>query len=409
MGMYKNNMLGFPGGTRNVILANIVACFLFMFVVIGYRSQQWGLYFWGIFVPFVLFEWKKYGIKPSIKIDRFLLWGMAVAVLCLIISSICIKDLDSLNRAVRYIKDAFSFFMIAYLVQNFPTKKGALAGINLSLIILCVYGIYKWYNTGEANMLSIYSQHNPFGTSLELLIPFNLATVIFVAQKPLKICAFLLSILSVFCILMSDSRGAIIGLALGIFLSLIIYVTLFIKRISKQKLIRVTALALFVLGIGASSVFLINKDRIAKFGDDGGGERSMMITASYNMWKDHKAFGVGLSNWQDNYYGQYRPEGQREKGLSMPHNMIAYYLSTTGVIGLLGYFSYYILTFIGLLRLLKMTPSRALLLAGLIIFLAFGIHGMVNGTLNDKKISRVYFALLGFAVSSYTAYSLTKK
>ena len=134
-----------------------------------------------------------------------------------------------------------------------------------------------------------------------------------------------------------------------------------------------------------------------------------MITASYNMWKDHKAFGVGLSNWQDNYYGQYRPEGQREKGLSMPHNMIAYYLSTTGVIGLLGYFSYYILTFIGLLRLLKMTPSRALLLAGLIIFLAFGIHGMVNGTLNDKKISRVYFALLGFAVSSYTAYSLTKK
>ena len=126
----------------------------------------------------------------------------------------------------------------------------------------------------------------------------------------------------------------------------------------------------------------------------------MMLEASYDMWKDHKLVGIGMAHWPENYYGPYRPVGQREIGLTMPHNMFMYYLSTTGVMGIIGYICYLSLTLVGLIAMMKRDDHNYELTAGMVIFYALAIHGLFDGTLIEARIAKVYFMLLGLAIAS---------
>lgn len=38
--------------------------------------------------------------------------------------------------------------------------------------------------------------------------------------------------------------------------------------------------------------------------DTMGGERIMMLEASYRMWQDHKMVGIGPGNWEEYYYSE---------------------------------------------------------------------------------------------------------
>ena len=105
--------------------------------------------------------------------------------------------------------------------------------------------------------------------------------------------------------------------------------------------------------------------------------------------------GVGADHWEDNYYGRYHPANGREQGLSMPHNMMLYYLSTGGILGGLGYLIYLVSTVAGLHLVVKKRQDYYWCLAISIIFLSFFLQGMVDTTIINKIPGRMYFALMG--------------
>lgn len=168
------------------------------------------------------------------------------------------------------------------------------------------------------------------------------------------------------------------------------------KNLLKTKVLT-TLFCVLILIVSFLAIIDVTSDRQ----NAGGGERVMMIEASYNMWKDHKLAGIGAANWAKNYYGHYRPEGQREQGLNMPHNMPAYYLSTTGIIGGVGYCAYIMFTCLGLIRIMREQETINFgLMSVLVIFWAFFIHGMVDGTLINDRAAKAYFLLFSLALVS---------
>ena len=83
----------------------------------------------------------------------------------------------------------------------------------------------------------------------------------------------------------------------------------------------------------------------------------------------------------------------------MPHNSIAWYFSTTGSIGGIGYLFFVLFYFYKLVQKLKEQPGNWMLAAGLWIFLAMSLHGFVDIGMVEKGIARLLYLMLGLALS----------
>ena len=160
--------------------------------------------------------------------------------------------------------------------------------------------------------------------------------------------------------------------------------------------------------------------------------RVRMLHFCYDMWKDHKWLGVGLANWRKEYMGHYFNEDvvrkaalehyrailkERNKKFSakeaaqvqkaalkeeskhnMPHNSIAWYFTTTGSIGGMGYLFFVFFYFYILLQKLREQPGNWMLAAGLWIFLAMSIHGLTDLGMIDKGTLRLLYLMLGLTL-----------
>lgn len=366
-------------------------------IVLGYRfNTLWSTFLWIIIVPFIL---RELYIKRQIKItmERNMAIALVVFFSCVIIAGLINGDLVSVKKSIHYMRCAIPFFIGAFLLQNYKCQSGMYWGVCTSTLVLCILGVLRWDDSPVPLMISIYLQHNSFGMELELLIPFLLSFALIEKNKIARLFIGAIFIFAVCCLYFSGSRGAIIGLGGGVFVAAMIYLAFYPnKSLLKTKIL----MALFCFLILMTS-FLVVFNVTSNRQDAGGGERIMMLEASYSMWKDHKLAGVGETNWAKNYYGQYRPEGQREQGLNMPHNMPAYYLSTTGIIGFVGYCAYIMFTGLGLIRIMRKQETINFgLMSVLVIFGAFFIHGMVDGTLINDRAAKAYFLLFSLALVS---------
>ena len=157
--------------------------------------------------------------------------------------------------------------------------------------------------------------------------------------------------------------------------------------------------------------------------------RLRLVKHSYYLWQDHKLYGVGLANWATRYVEHARKYYiTRQKQLKRkinpkrlkayqnavirgtvrhhnPHNSIAWFFSTTVVIGGLGYVAFMIGYLCLFLQLIKNYPEEWTVLAGLWVFAAVGIHGLVDIGIVYKSAARLLYLMLGLALS----YSCCKK
>ena len=86
----------------------------------------------------------------------------------------------------------------------------------------------------------------------------------------------------------------------------------------------------------------------------------------------------------------------------MPHNVIAWFFSTTGSIGGIGYLFFvccYIWMFCNELKRSNVSWIDA---AGLWVFLAITIHGMVDAGIIYKAIARLLYLVMGLSISYYS-------
>ena len=204
----------------------------------------------------------------------------------------------------------FAFFGIAqYFFELIPYNGGSHARIDGG------YGI--WHFSYYITFISVYI--------------FNL--FVLEKEKKKKILLLLISLITIFTVLLSNTRSAWLGMAIGIFMALLVN-----KKI-KQILILMTLSIALVFGFKntppvkkyiakAKTIVDINKNS-SNLG------RFEIWTDAYNIFKANPILGVGISNYDNASSKNYKtkPGGRYYSA----HSDYLSLLCETGIIGFIGF------------------------------------------------------------------------
>lgn len=359
-----------------------------------------------LFALFFLYDLHREGkaVFQIFREDGHIRWmagGMIIFYGALLLSGLFLGDSASMKEAGDDASFVLPFFMLYYLRDRYDTENAVRWGLTLGSFIMCAFGVYQGYLHPELRIFSFFAHPNHFGTALAMVFPFTAYYAIKVRPVWEKVIFLALALLQLFCLYHTESRGAMVGLAAAVVVTAGAVGFRFRKELNMKQILTSLVIVL-VVAAACDGVFdHINANR-DKWGQEGG-ERQLMIAASLDMWKDHPLLGVGLTRWEETYYSEaYHPKEGREAGLSMPHNMPVYFLSTTGILGGAGYAVFLLMTGIVLYRTLA-GGDRLLAAAMATAFLAFTIQGLVDTTIVNRIPARLYFGLLGYYLAHVRA------
>lgn len=191
---------------------------------------------------------------------------------------------------------------------------------------------------------------NPIFFASYLVIPMFLSLYFAVLEEKLgwRITYGLAAFLQLLGIYFSGTRGAVVGLIIGVFLAAVTYVALTKeRRVRKYGLVAIILVVL--LGVGLYSLrhkFVPGTTlaRLTNLNDTNTQARLVQWGIALKGFKDHPVLGVGPENYYviaDTYYNplmyKYDPSW-----FDKPHNYLIEVLVTTGVLGFLAYLAMFV-------------------------------------------------------------------
>lgn len=388
-------------GIKRETLA-IVMAFLFV-TILSWRFSasyfSYALIVWGVFfIADGVYSWKSgYPFIPKItKPFLYMAFGILGLYFLFIFSALFHGDSRDISKAFDHFSLTLPFFMTWWISSKYDVKRGIHWGLLIGLAIACIIGGYQWLQHPGTRIMSSYAHPNHFGTMINLMTPCIVYSAYKEKSALYRVLSALVVAAALICLLMTDSRGALMGLMGAVILGFGLSLWL-LKDQASSKVKKIgAAFMVAVILTGGAGAWCMQYDRgEVRFG----GEREFMIEASLQMWEDHKFTGVGADHWKENYYGKYHPKEGRETFLDMPHNMPLYFLSTGGILGAAGYVLYLISTFLGLAMVIREKRDFLFAAAVSIIFFSFIIQGMVDTTIINKIPARMYFALMGIVAA----------
>lgn len=334
-------------------------------------------------------------LLPSFKISYWLFF------VSIFISSILIMDLDSIKKAFKFLYYSLPFWLMLILTyKNFDKSESIIEkALMSSMFIFGVLVIYYLIDLPQGKRLSVLNfGPNALATLLEINLPFIILFTYNILKKTknlkYKILSFATCLWCFIMLIFTGSRGGIIGFFLGFIFLVFSNFKLKIYYKLNMKLVLLSLIAIIAFSGLAMDKIDFNFTRPYDM------ERVRLIQSSYNMWLDNKLVGVGLNNWQENYIQKYILPEAREPELDFPHNTIAYFFSTSGVIGGVGFLVFTFGMIVFLFNLLRKYPNNIYVQAMLWSFVAFSIHGLVDAGFLMKQGERLLFTLLGITCAS---------
>lgn len=341
---------------------------------------------------------KKVFLKKEIdlpKIDKRIMLAMKIFSGCIMLSCILHGSQKEMVVGAQYIYWMLPFFMFAYLGNECNINKGVSIGLLCSVFFICGYGIYQYFNLHFGRINSFYSSPNYFGTILAMLIPFLFSYIKKEKNNIIKFFFIFASFMGLVSLFLTESRGALCGLIVGVICYGILDF-LYVRRINKKTL--------YVMSAVLCIVFIISITALGNFKRSYDNERIYIFQSSINMWKDNKLIGVGVGNFGVNYQNRYILPQAHEKNIDKSHNIITAFLAETGIIGTVGFISMNLLLLFYVISRMKKAPNNYLFSAMFVSFIALNIHGMVDSTFNYQAINRLFWGLLGISYISDNKY-----
>lgn len=285
----------------------------------------------------------------------------------------------------------FAYFLVAGTILNtenlwirfFQTSLGA-------SILMSLYGVFQFFGAvqvhqgttridaslGNATYLAIYAVLHIF-----------LALFLFLRQRGnlgLRIFYITAFLLNLFVLYQTETRGAILGFAGGIFLVSLI-IALFEKEDKRLKKISIGALILMVLLAGIfffikDSQFIKSSptlDRLASISitDATSNPRFLIWGLAYEGFKERPILGWGQENFNYVFNKYYEPRlYPQEQWFDRTHNVILDWLIAGGLLGLLGYLSLYLLAIFYIWKKGEFSFKERAVLTGM--FAAYFFHNL---------------------------------
>jgi len=383
------------------------------------------IFLFRIAVEILVVIWLYLVFKKVIKLPRFnfFIWAILAYVLVLLSSVFTgqecyqswwgtIQRGDGLFIFLHYLV----FFFI--LISIFQEKKDWNRLINLFLASSLLVGLYAVaqrlglgivYDTGIERTTG--SAGNAAHLASFLIFPFFLSlTKLF--ENGLKInyqkgFYFSVLIISFLGIGFSQTRGAMIGLALGLGAFLFLFTLL-----HKNKKIKIAGISALVILVGLISFVFINKDKsfikdnlfIARFTEinfeaETAQQRLFNWQAGLKAFRERPILGWGMDNYNiaynkyfdANYLDNFKTSTYNDRA----HNIIIETAVTTGLVGLAVYLFIGLLVYYYLIKIYKKNKGEIVISIGLAsLFLAYFIQNLL---VFDTVITYLaLFFLLGY-------------
>ena len=340
-------------------------------------------------------------IPRDIKIAYLVLWGS------MLIASVAVGDANSIKIAVRWIQYFLPFLTMYFLGKIGGSSKYALCGFVLALMGLVSMELWDYIRFDKKRLGGLYNP-NFLGTMFDVMIPMVVIWFLEIKRKQnmtvlMNLLGIIGIVLGVVALFLTGSRGAVLGITLGLVLSVIAYIG---KYFSGRKFISVIIVVLMTAGVSLYTLQSMNGNKVM------GSyviERVLLVKSSFNMWQDHKLFGVGLANWREMYRTKYILSEAKEPNIHHTHNVLAHYFSTTGVIGGCG-FVIFLLFIIKYLygSLSPVSDGGLYCVAMLWAILAVSFHGMVDIGIAKESIYRLFCGCLGLSAAMIETVKLLK-
>lgn len=351
---------------------------------------------------------KDYSINKSALTIPFLLF-FAVSALSMINSDYLSTSLGGLSKLLKY------FLIIIMVIETFDSRKRLRNGVNFiaaGLFLSCANGLYQLVfgrdffrnipvviDIGVPRATSSFPDANVFGLYLILTIPVILSASLYLFRRPgaKRVFYEIISIISLFCLYFTFSRGSAIGLFVGLILIAIIkrdkILIFFLSLLIVISPLLLPKIVFEWAGQTHSVLeFLVNADRIN------------IYKSSLNMIKDHPIIGVGLNTFSKNYkkykiletnatsYGHWMTSDT-----IYAHNS---FLHMAGETGLLSLICFFYLIFVVIRTWAKFYKSsyldaadelKILSLGFLAALAAFLVNGLTETNLYYPKISWLFW------------------
>ncbi|MCR8632409.1 O-antigen ligase family protein [Paenibacillus radicis (ex Xue et al. 2023)] len=365
-----------------------------------------------ILIVFLLFK-KIYEHKDK----KIIVSKKDLLVLIFFLFSLLISLVNSQNIYVTLkaiLRYSIYFFTIFLCFSDISMKRDNLKKLTWviisSMLLLSIYCFYNLiivgFDLNRSNEIGdpFFLERGSLAAFLSFGLTISFSLVLYKKSKFIQIFFVMICLWFSFIIIITQTRGAWLGIIGFIVLHLIIER----KRISKSLLTiflltSVVSILLFKLGLLDS--FFHRFDSINNISTDGSNiERLNRWIAAFNMFKDHPIIGLGFQTYNDNYfsYRDYNYSTGLQSEMTMgAHSEYLKLLAETGIIGALVFI--YII-WITLKRGFLLSEMMGRTFEGLVVrgflygFLTYVIHGSVNNFLQKDKISIMFF--LAFTIIS---------
>ena len=183
-------------------------------------------------------------------------------------------------------------------------------------------------------------------------------------------------------LLLSQSRGGLVGMAAGFVIVLALnvpHLRISIVKLAPVGLIAALALLTFSIGIVASGVqTFANEETLVTPANFAVQERLSHWSAAVEMAKAHPFVGVGAGNYDLNYR-DYTQEWRFRIGRGHAHDTYLHFLAQSGIVGLTAYIALLLGVSLIIVRTIRILPTGsrlALLIGSAGITAAIGMHAV---------------------------------
>lgn len=264
---------------------------------------------------------------------------------------------------------------------------------------------------GVSRVQGIYQHPNNLALYLGRVLPFALCVGIFLPRGPRKALYLAGSVPLGIATVLTYSRGAWVGVAVGVGVAVTLGLLLRPGREGWNRerlremwlpLVSGAALVLGLLLIATAALLPRVPERIFTLGS--GNMRLLLWDSSLRMLSDHPVFGVGPDQFLNQFQARYmRPEQAGESYTSHPHNIILDYWLSLGIMGLLilvWLLWKYFREAVGIVRRFASEAggdlaSTALALGLIASMLDFLVHGMVDNSYFLMDLALVFWLSCG--------------
>lgn len=328
----------------------------------------------------------------------------------LLLSAVISGDLNSISETIKYIYWTLPFWVVYLSEKQLFSIKSLGYGIGISLLVVGAYSMYQFTTLPLGTRITgPFTSPNGFASVLEASLPMLVAFYWIYNKanmKPyhqiVKYTILCIICINMFILLATQSRGGIAGAFIG---GIVVFLMRYRNKIGIQYNNRKNIACALIFAIAVSGVAFLGLSTFQRSYDN---ERMLLIQSSYAMWKDNPVYGVGFSNWKEQYQSHYISPMAKEPDLLMPHNNVAFFFSTTGIIGGIGYIVFTIGLLLLLIKKIVKYPQNVYYQAALWSFIAISVHGFVDSGITNKFNMQILFLCLGIAFASENNKAVTK-